>query len=67
MAGGETSSIVVALGYALHAIPDGFTFSLEGYMGRRSVLTQAVVVTVIIWLVIQVKSADIQPFIYFQF
>jgi D-alanyl-lipoteichoic acid acyltransferase DltB (MBOAT superfamily) len=58
---------LVALGYLLHAIPDGFTFQLEGAMGRRSVVTQAVAVTVIIWLVIQVKSAEIQPFIYFQF
>jgi alginate O-acetyltransferase complex protein AlgI len=58
---------LVALGYLLHAIPDGFTFQLEGVMGRRSVVTQAVVVTVVIWLVIQVKSAEIQPFIYFQF
>jgi D-alanyl-lipoteichoic acid acyltransferase DltB (MBOAT superfamily) len=58
---------LVALGYLLHAIPDGFTFQLEGAMGRRSVVTQAVVVTVVIWLVIQVKSAEIQPFIYFQF
>jgi len=58
---------LVALGYLLHALPDGFTFRLEGFMGRRSVVTQAVVVTVIIWLVIQVKSAEIQPFIYFQF
>jgi len=58
---------LVALGYLLHFIPDGFTFQLEGAMGRRSVVTQAVLVTVIIWLVIQVKSAEIQPFIYFQF
>ena len=59
--------VLVALGYALHAVPDGVTFSLEGFMGRRSVVTQAVLVTVVIWLVIQVKSAEIQPFIYFQF
>jgi len=58
---------LMALGYALHAIPDGITFRLEGFMGRRSVVTQAVLITVIIWLVIQVKSAEIQPFIYFQF
>lgn len=58
---------LVALGYLLHALPDGFTFRLEGFMGRRSVVTQAALITVIIWLVIQVKSAEIQPFIYFQF
>jgi alginate O-acetyltransferase complex protein AlgI len=58
---------LVALGYILHFLPDGFTFQLEGALARRSVVTQAVLVTVVIWLVIQVKSAEIQPFIYFQF
>ena len=59
--------MLVALGYALHAIPDQMTFRLEDLMGRRSVVTQAVLITLVIWLVIQVKSAEIQPFIYFQF
>ncbi|MGI4872800.1 MAG: MBOAT family O-acyltransferase [Janthinobacterium lividum] len=58
---------LVALGYILHLLPDGFTFQLEGVMARRSVVTQAVLVAAVIWLVIQVKSAEIQPFIYFQF
>jgi alginate O-acetyltransferase complex protein AlgI len=58
---------LVALGYILHFLPDSFTFQLEGALARRSVVTQAVLVTVVIWLVIQVKSAEIQPFIYFQF
>lgn len=58
---------LVALGYLLHALPDGFTFRLEGVVGRRSVVAQAVLITVVIWLVIQIKSAEIQPFIYFQF
>lgn len=58
---------LVALGYFLHALPDGLTFRLEGALAQRSVFTQAVVLTMVIWLVIQVKSAEIQPFIYFQF
>jgi D-alanyl-lipoteichoic acid acyltransferase DltB (MBOAT superfamily) len=58
---------LVALGYILHALPDGLTFRLEGAVARRSVLEQAVLLTVVIWLVIQIKSAEIQPFIYFQF
>lgn len=53
---------LVALGYVLHSLPDGFTFQLEGAMGRRSVVAQAMLITAIIWLVIQVKSAEIQPF-----
>lgn len=58
---------LVALGYVLHFLPDGLTFRLEGVVARQSVVAQAVLLTVIIWLVIQVKSAEIQPFIYFQF
>lgn len=58
---------LLALGYGLHFLPDGLTLRLEAAVARRSVLTQAVLLTAIIWLVIQVKSADIQPFIYFQF
>ncbi|MBO2009393.1 MBOAT family O-acyltransferase [Hymenobacter negativus] len=58
---------LVALGYILHFLPDGLTFRLEGAVARRSVLEQAVLLTMVIWLVIQIKSAEIQPFIYFQF
>jgi len=58
---------LMALGYALHALPDNWTLRLEGVLARRSVVLQAVLLVVIIWLVIQVKSAEIQPFIYFQF
>jgi len=59
--------VLVALGYCLHFIPDRVSFTLENFLAHRSVLAQAAVLTVIIWLVIQVKSAEIQPFIYFQF
>ena len=58
---------LMELGYLLHLLPDGFTFQLEGTMARRSLVTQAALVAAIIWLVIQVKSAEVQPFIYFQF
>ncbi|MBF9222034.1 MBOAT family O-acyltransferase [Hymenobacter ruricola] len=58
---------LVALGYALHFLPDGLTLRVEGAVARRSVLAQAVLLAAVIWLVIQVKSAEIQPFIYFQF
>ncbi|MGI4872802.1 MAG: hypothetical protein ACRYFX_16715 [Janthinobacterium lividum] len=53
--------------YILHLLSDGFIFQLEGVMSHRSVVAQAVLVAAVIWLVIQVKSAEIQPFICFQF
>jgi alginate O-acetyltransferase complex protein AlgI len=56
-----------ALGYALHFLPDALSFRLEGVVARRAVVVQAMLLAAVIWLVIQVKSAEIQPFIYFQF
>ncbi len=34
---------------------------------RNPLAVNALLIVVIIWVVMQVKSADIQPFIYFQF
>jgi alginate O-acetyltransferase complex protein AlgI len=34
---------------------------------RTPLVGQALLLIALIWLVIQVKSSDIQPFIYFQF
>ena len=58
---------LMALGYCLHFIPDQVELTLEGFMGRRGLVAQAALLTLVIWVVIQVKSAEIQPFIYFQF
>lgn len=36
-------------------------------MGKSNVVIDAALITLIIYIVIQVKSSTIQPFIYFQF
>jgi alginate O-acetyltransferase complex protein AlgI len=57
----------IAAGYALHWLPQ----SLEGYaqrgVSRLPLPLKAALVTAVVALVMQMKSADVQPFIYFQF
>lgn len=59
--------LLVLLGYGLHFIPKKYeTLSLDWFTNTSFVVKLACMLVVII-IFIQVKSAEIQPFIYFQF
>jgi len=58
---------LMALGYILHFIPAPVEQQAENWVTELSLTGKAMVVFVTILLVIQTKSAGIQPFIYFQF
>ena len=58
---------LMALGYALHWCPDSWQDACTRGMIRLPLVMQACVLVGLIYLVMQVKSSDIQPFIYFQF
>ncbi len=58
---------LMILGYALHFMPDSIEARAKRVVTSMPVLLQAVVISLLIWLVMQIKSGDIQPFIYFQF
>ncbi len=58
---------LMALGYVLHFIPDNIQHWAEKCIIRMPLLLQAIFIVAVIYIVIQVKSSDIQPFIYFQF
>lgn len=58
---------LMILGYMLHFIPDSWSQKCERGVIRLPLLLQALLILAVIYLVIQVKSSDIQPFIYFQF
>ncbi len=59
--------VLMMLGFVLHWCPDSWQNVCSRGMTRLPLVLQAVVVIGLIYLVIQVKSSDIQPFIYFQF
>jgi D-alanyl-lipoteichoic acid acyltransferase DltB (MBOAT superfamily) len=60
-------SLLMAIGYILHFIPDSYADALESKTGNLHWAFQSMILAVCIWLVMQTKSSDIQPFIYFQF
>jgi len=59
--------ILMLIGYITHFIPKRVHTLSENVLTHSPVLIKALIVVVAVWLVIQVKSSDIQPFIYFQF
>lgn len=58
---------LMGVGYLLHWCPDSWQDACSRGMVRMTVVVQAFILIALIFLVIQVKSSDIQPFIYFQF
>ena len=59
--------LLIAIGYLLHAVPDRGDHWLRGVITRAPMGLQVGMLVCMIWLVMQIKSSDIQPFIYFQF
>lgn len=59
--------LLMGVGYLLHACPDHWQEACSRGMIRLPLIGQALVLILLVYLVMQVKSSDIQPFIYFQF
>ena len=58
---------LMAVGYLLHWCPDSWQEWFCRILIRMPLVAKAVVFLALVYLVIQVKSSDVQPFIYFQF
>lgn len=67
IAGYRNVIFLVLLGYAMHFTPQGAKNSLRTLVTNTPLLGKVALVLVVAYIVIQVKSAEIQPFIYFQF
>ncbi len=57
----------IGIGMLSHFLPDSWQEALIRMINKCGVVTCALMLTAVIYLIIQVKSSDIQPFIYFQF
>jgi len=63
-------SIVFALiiiGFLSHYTPKRIEEYLKERLTNASLFSQAAILTLVIWIVVQFKSLDVHPFIYFQF
>jgi D-alanyl-lipoteichoic acid acyltransferase DltB (MBOAT superfamily) len=58
---------LIVFGFILHFLPDSMTAFCQRAVTKLPLILKAVLLTAVIFLIIQVKSSDIQPFIYFQF
>lgn len=57
----------MVVGYLLHFSPDRWQEALAKGVTSLPLLCKALLVVAVVYVVIQVKSSEIQPFIYFQF
>jgi len=58
---------MILAGYLLHFAPARIDAWAQRTVARAPLAMQVLLMTVMIWGVMQIKSSDIQPFIYFQF
>ncbi len=59
--------VLMVVGYLLHWCPDSWQSGCARLAGRMSLPVLAFLFILLVFVVIQVKSSDVQPFIYFQF
>ena len=67
LAGYPFVSGLIFLGFVLHYLPESWNQQAEQLMSRMPMIGQVVLITLMIILIIQVKSSEVQPFIYLQF
>lgn len=58
---------LMLLGYILHFMPQSLSDKVKSFVTRTPLLVKAILLVLVIFIVIQIKSSDVQPFIYFQF
>ena len=58
---------LMLFGYVTHFVPNKWQEGCITIIGKTNVVIQALLIVSVIYMVIQIKSSDIQPFIYFQF
>ena len=57
----------ITLGFGLHLLPSTWEFQAEKLVTAMPLVAKAMLVMLIAALVMQVKSSEVQAFIYFQF
>ena len=67
LAGYQKILLIMLMGYALHFIPRKYEVMAMNWVVEMPLPAKVAFVVSAIVLVIQVKSAGVQPFIYFQF
>ena len=67
LAGYPLVTSLIILGFVLHFLPDVWGDKISATLSRSPLWAQIAVFVLLILIVIQIKSSDVQPFIYMQF
>lgn len=59
--------ILVAFGFACHAVPEKMAEKIEKLFVRCNIMIKILILIVVMQLVVQLQGETVQPFIYFQF
>ena len=59
--------LIILFGYVTHFVPDSWCDKATVMLKKGGMLVQVFLILAVIYVVMQVKSSEIQPFIYFQF
>lgn len=65
--GYKVVALLIAAGYIMHFLPSRLSDMIKNGITRMPLVIKALLIALTIYLIIQVKSSDVQPFIYFQF
>jgi D-alanyl-lipoteichoic acid acyltransferase DltB (MBOAT superfamily) len=58
---------IVLIGFTIHWLPSRIKETYRGWFIRTNYFVKAIIIIVTAFLLYQINSADLQPFIYFQF
>ena len=67
LAGYPIVTALIVLGFVLHFLPESWSHRACGLVQRASLPVQVLLLVAMIWIVVQVKCSEVQPFIYMQF
>lgn len=59
--------VLVAFGFATHWVPQKWESRFVAYLSKCNLVVYVLLLVGVIFIVCQVKTSDVQPFIYFQF
>ncbi|MCD4833528.1 MAG: MBOAT family protein [Bacteroidales bacterium] len=58
---------IIILGFTIHWLPSSFKENYRGWFIKSHIIIKVLLAVIVIFILYQAKSAEIQPFIYFQF
>lgn len=59
--------LIILLGFSIHWLPSNFKENYRGWFIKSNIILKVLIVVIIVFILHQVKSSELQPFIYFQF